>query len=291
MIALLLAIEKTPLYERLQGEGRLVPERIASDNLKLATNVIPKRMTYDEMITGYRDLYYRLLRYPALAERIRNKNRFLSHPAVGGNGRRLGENISGLGKLIRHVLRDGGVSGLFHVLRSLPLSKPRLIPRVFQDWAYGLSTRDYIERHFTREAEGDRRRTATHLAQMKKALQHYIHLGNLNVSLSGGGDSASRLTFRINGRLDRAFFRRASHRLEKMLRHTKSSLILQIEEFDTRELHLFRDMMRRLRRYHGRIRIVADESSRRIIGIDSSVFDLALVPVPTPRPIGRAPRR
>ena len=36
MIALLLAIEKTPLYERLEQEGRLVPERLGCDNLKLA---------------------------------------------------------------------------------------------------------------------------------------------------------------------------------------------------------------------------------------------------------------
>ncbi|MDH3217836.1 MAG: B12-binding domain-containing radical SAM protein, partial [Candidatus Krumholzibacteria bacterium] len=70
MIGLLVAMEKTPLYERLRCDGRLVPDRITSDNSKLATNVIPKGMTYDQMIAGYKELYYRLQQYPAIARRI-----------------------------------------------------------------------------------------------------------------------------------------------------------------------------------------------------------------------------
>ncbi|HEX9653423.1 MAG TPA: radical SAM protein, partial [bacterium] len=41
MVGLLTAAPKTPLYERLQKEGRLIPNANNSDNTKLFTNVIP----------------------------------------------------------------------------------------------------------------------------------------------------------------------------------------------------------------------------------------------------------
>jgi radical SAM superfamily enzyme YgiQ (UPF0313 family) len=61
MVGLLTAIPKTPLYERLEKEGRLIPDANRSDNTKLSTNIIPKQMTYEELIRGYHKLYDRLL--------------------------------------------------------------------------------------------------------------------------------------------------------------------------------------------------------------------------------------
>jgi radical SAM superfamily enzyme YgiQ (UPF0313 family) len=49
MIGLLMAIPKTPLYERLESEGRLIPESKGSDNTRLQTNVLPKNMSFNEM--------------------------------------------------------------------------------------------------------------------------------------------------------------------------------------------------------------------------------------------------
>ena len=71
MIGLLTAAPKTPLYERLEKEGRLIPDANDSDNTKLSTNIIPKQMAYDEMIASYRDLYGRLLSDRGIATRIR----------------------------------------------------------------------------------------------------------------------------------------------------------------------------------------------------------------------------
>jgi radical SAM superfamily enzyme YgiQ (UPF0313 family) len=57
MIGMLAAIPKTPLYARLEREGRLDP----SDEPAYGTNVIPLRMTREELRDGYvrvmRDLY------------------------------------------------------------------------------------------------------------------------------------------------------------------------------------------------------------------------------------------
>jgi hypothetical protein len=51
---------------------------------------------------------------------------------------------------------------------------------------------------------------------------------------------------------------------------------LRIEDFDVREVHLLQGMLERLVRYRDRIVIAADEHSRRIIDIDSSLFNLAM---------------
>ena len=48
MIGLLTALPKTPLYERLEKEGRLSTLEHASDNTRPGTNIIPKGMPYDE---------------------------------------------------------------------------------------------------------------------------------------------------------------------------------------------------------------------------------------------------
>lgn len=58
MAGMLSAIPKTPLYERLEAEGRL--DNAAADDPRIATNVIPLRMTREAMRDGWVDLMDRL---------------------------------------------------------------------------------------------------------------------------------------------------------------------------------------------------------------------------------------
>jgi radical SAM superfamily enzyme YgiQ (UPF0313 family) len=58
MAGMLSAIPKTPLYERLEAEGRL--DNAAADDPRIATNVIPLLMTREEMRDGWLDLMERL---------------------------------------------------------------------------------------------------------------------------------------------------------------------------------------------------------------------------------------
>lgn len=56
MVGMLTAIPKTPLYDRLAEEGRLDEE----NELEFGTNIIPARMTRDELRDGYVQLMYDL---------------------------------------------------------------------------------------------------------------------------------------------------------------------------------------------------------------------------------------
>lgn len=58
MAGMLSAVPKTPLYARLEKEGRL--DNDAADDPRIATNVIPMRMTREEMCDGWVGLMQRL---------------------------------------------------------------------------------------------------------------------------------------------------------------------------------------------------------------------------------------
>jgi radical SAM superfamily enzyme YgiQ (UPF0313 family) len=68
MAGMLSAIPKTPLFERLEAEGRL--DNAAADDPQIATNVIPLRMTREAMRDGWLDLMDRLYDAESYFERF-----------------------------------------------------------------------------------------------------------------------------------------------------------------------------------------------------------------------------
>lgn len=275
MIGLLTAMPKTPLYERLQKETRLIPDADHTDNTKLSTNVIPKQMSYEDMVNGYRALYYRLLDNRNIADRIKNKIRYLRHPNYESEYP-LKEQFKILGKFVAQGLKPGGFSRLFHFCRTIPLFTPRLIPLVIQDWIVGLSMRDYVDRHFVQEFEKVNQLAHSYLQIIEAAFQRYVHLGSLEVSLNQVKHAASNLSISMKGWLDRDFFIRIVHHLEELLEETTSSVTLRIEEMHEAELKHLQKLLNRLARHGDRINIRVHEKLRHLVDIDSSVFNLVL---------------
>jgi radical SAM superfamily enzyme YgiQ (UPF0313 family) len=275
MIGLLIALPKTPLYKRLEKEGRIIPEANDADNTTLGTNFLPKQMGYDEMVSGYRALYYRLLDDRNIANRIKNKTRYLANP-VRNSRYSLRETLTILGNLFIHGLKPGGFSRVFHFFRSIPFSRPRLISIVIQDWIAGLAMRDYVDRQFIQEFEKVNHLANNYLGLIKKTFQGYLDRGALEVSLSQVKNAAANLSISMKGWLGRDFFVRAANHLEKILEDTTSSVTLHIEEFHETQLKYLNRLLKRLSRYGDRIYITVPEKARGIIDIDSSVFNLVL---------------
>lgn len=275
MIALLTALPKTPLYERLEKEGRLIPDGNTLDNVRLGTNIIPKQMSQDELVNGNRALHFRLLSYRSIADRIKNKIRFLTNPVyhVEFSFREMSRI---LGNFFVHGLIRGGFSCLFHFFRSIPFSKPRLIGLVVQDWIVGLSMRDYVDRHFSQEYEKTSHLAHRYLGLIKKSFQRYFRQGTLEVSLNEVKNTAANLSISMKGWLDRNFFIRVSHHLEKVLEDTTTSITLRIEELHETQLRHLQRLLNRLSRYGDRVNIAVRKELRHMIYIDSSVFNLVL---------------
>ncbi|MFQ5704527.1 MAG: B12-binding domain-containing radical SAM protein [Gemmatimonadales bacterium] len=275
MIGLLTAVPRTPLYERLEKEGRLILGANDTDNTKLSTNVIPKQMSYDEMISGYASLHRRLVSDEGIAERIRNKIRYMGVPAQGAEYPLRVQLTVLLRLLVRGVLR-GGVTRLFHFVRSIPFSNPRLIPLAVEDWIIGLAMRNYVDRHFRTEVGKVRDVIEGYRKSIEQAFWGHLQKGTLEVSLEEVKNAASTLSVRMKGLLDRDFFVRAAGHLEEVLERTTASVTLRIDELQETQVRHLRRLLKRLSRHGDRIHIAIREELRSMIEIDSSVFNLVL---------------
>lgn len=145
MVGLLTALPRTPLYARLQADGRLL-EGDATDNTRLWTNVVPKKMTMESMRSGYQELYRRLLSDRGVADRIRAKIRHLV-PSGANVGYNLRTQLRMATRLMFRGIAPGGVRRWWHFARSLANATPRQIPIVLSDWVSGLSMKSYADRY------------------------------------------------------------------------------------------------------------------------------------------------
>lgn len=205
MIGLLTAVPKTPLYERLEKDGRLIHNANSIDNTKLGTNIIPKQMTYDEMVIGYRDLYYKLLDNRSIADRIINKTKYLTNPLCGIQYSFIDQVSSLLKFLIKGIL-PGGIDRMFHFARSFPFSSPKSMSLVIQDWVIGLAMRDYVGRHFIREFEKTNSLTERYLSVIEAAFERHVKHGAIEFSMKRAKNAASGISISIRGFIGKDFF-------------------------------------------------------------------------------------
>jgi radical SAM superfamily enzyme YgiQ (UPF0313 family) len=275
MIGLLQATPKTPLYERLAADGRLIPGADSSDNTKLWTNVVPKGMSRAELVAGYRDLYRRLFDDRGIAARIRNKLRYLGRPVPRGPYR-FTETLAIAGRFARHGLLAGGVPRVLGFVRSVPWWRPRLVPQAVTDWIVGLSMRDYVDRHFEPVGEPARRAVRECLHKLERVFARYRRAGVLDISLAEARNAAGTLSLRLQGWLDRGFFVRAARHLEHALRDTRTRVTLHVDRLHEKHVRHWQRLLRRLARYGDRVEIVLSEALRQRAGVDSSVFTLRL---------------
>jgi radical SAM superfamily enzyme YgiQ (UPF0313 family) len=162
-VALLLALPKTPLYERLHRAGRLRPAAGEPHHLwnnLIATNVEPLRMSYDEMLDGFRGLIGRLADDAAISDRICNKLRYLGQAPVPFrmSGRETG--LFAWGLLVRGIAA-GGPRRWWHFARTLlPLVlRPRLLPFLLINWTQAIAIQAFVTRHLRETGRNSSSRT------------------------------------------------------------------------------------------------------------------------------------
>ena len=159
-VALLIALPRTPLHDRLRQAGRLRPtagDRHRLWNNLIATNVVPLRMTEAELTAGFRRLLAGLAEDDILAERIANKVERL-----GATPRcfrvPLHRAALYLARLLLGGLRPGGWRRFRRFFRSLrpAVQNPRLLPFIVQNWVYGWAIQAFIEEHLRPAGRGAR---------------------------------------------------------------------------------------------------------------------------------------
>lgn len=279
MVGLLTAAPRTPLYRRLQSEGRLRADLHAVDNTQPDTNVLPKQMSREALVAGYRRLYQRLVEDAAITHRIRQKLRYFRDRPPGPH-RSLREVAPILRRFFHHGLLPGGFRRLVHFVRSLPWLRPRLLPAAVEDWIVGLSMQDFVRRQISPAAQCHPLPLTALLQRLETTLHPFRQRGSLRMALVE--EPAARLVLAIRAAHadDAALFRRIYGPLKRWLRQSRAGLTLCLEELHTRHTGELDRLLRRLARYGDRIRIVVHDQLRDRVQVDSSRFDLALVPVP-----------
>ena len=274
MVGLLTALPRTPLYERLEREGRLRTGVEQTDNTKLATNVVPKRMRYDEMIAAYKALYQRLLADHAIAERIRNKLRHLGPPVYGGEYP-IPQQLRIVLRLLRRGIFPGGASRSYHFLRTIPWRSPRKVPLMIVDWIAGLAMRDYIERHFEPEHVDRRALVERRLAAVGAVVREQVRAGRAAMTARV---ARVELWLALDGPAGRRFFSKLARRLDRLLDLRGATLHLCVERMVAREaVHLER-LLARLADHGDRISVAVGEHLLPLVHVDSSRFNLVLQP-------------
>jgi len=148
MVTPLSAPMATPLYARLLAENRLVEHRKESAPvLPWSTNIIPKQMTYDELVAGVRWLCNRLYRPAAFERRVarfidqyqapeprRNSRLQNAAPQREVDAQRL--------ELARHVTRLGPAeAAMAGRLQTRLMRKPSALPLVLLAMGYYMQVR------------------------------------------------------------------------------------------------------------------------------------------------------
>jgi len=273
MVGLLTALPKTPLHARLQAEGRL-RDLESADNTKAGTNVIPKRMSYHELIEGYQKMMRRLSLDSAIAQRVSNKLRAMHTPVYDGDYS-MAQSLRIVARLLARGVARGGLPRIWHFARSVPWTAPRKLSLFISEWIVGLAMQDYVSRHFSiepgsrshlrkvaRRFEKIQQLAARSLSAVEVALSHVGPLPHVSINLPGGSC--------------RSFLDSAGHHLERLLRATHSSLTLRIDALREGEREAVQRLLARLARHGDRVLVVLGENARDLLHVDSSVFRLRL---------------
>ncbi len=267
MVGLLTALPKTPLYHRLDAEGRLVPYARADDNTQVTTNFVPKGMTAHEMSVGFVDLHRRLTRDRVIAERIINKTRFMKHRAASAHYRFL-ESLGILKRFVLHGVLAGGYTRIYHVARTLWHSNVQVWSVVIADWISGLALARYVEMRLTTQPGCTPARTS--IERLEQILARVIPDGDVAVD-SNTWEVSITLARVVETRL----FKELTQQLAALAR-SGTNLRIRLDERCTVHPDHLNDLLNRLSKYGDRITLSVHEVMWPFLRIDITKFHLAL---------------
>ncbi len=279
MVGLLTAMPRTPLYERIEREGRLRHDVMPGDNTRAQTNVLPAGMSYEAMIDGYKALYHRLFSDDGIARRIDNKMRHLRQPNSLGprHPRRL--RLRMLGRLLKNGILPGGPRRWGRFLATLRRS-PRLWPLVMVDWARGLSMRHYADRYLSDAPPQTENRIARAVAALQHRFTGAFERGAVTADVDHG-DATPNLVVTIAGRVDDRFFRDLRRRVRTMMRDPKVSVTLRLAYLEHRQQDTVTRILEQLSRYGERFSVRLDAAMRHRLPVNPARTRIILEPSTT----------
>jgi len=271
MVGLLSAVPKTPLYERLERDGRLRKDIDEADNTQMRCNVIHPTMSEETIARLYSDIYRRLLSDHGIATRIHNKLAIMQEAKGADRGRRSGyskvETLGLFWRLLTKGVLAGGPVRVYHFLKTLPYRHPALAPTVLADWITGLSMRRFANDHLWPAPDL--------LDHVQAALARYLRKGEIWVTRRSA--ELPSLNIRISHGLSLGFFRNSAPQLMKLMRQSHARLTLSIDALPSEYHQHLAKLLKRLAKHGDRVVLEISEATRARLGLDLSAFHLVTV--------------
>lgn len=161
MVGLLVATPRTPLWDRLEAEGRLrgssddesyagsLLAGAPADNTTAWTNIQPARMSYRSLVEGYAALVRRLFDDRAIFERLQSHMESLENPLIKVMVEDK-DDPGFAGRFVREGLVKGGPRRWYYFLRSLALVRGDTgrFSAVMDFWSLSIALQAFVRRAF-----------------------------------------------------------------------------------------------------------------------------------------------
>ncbi len=277
MVGLLSAMPKTPLYQRLQAEGRL-KSSVSMDNTRVFTNIIPKQMTDEELIRGYVGLHRRLLQEKSIYRRIAHKVHHLTRPVLS-TGLPLKTNLLYLSRFLFKGIFLGGPKRMYYFFKSLFLGfkNPKVLSMIVSDWIVAVSLQSFAKRHFLKPVSlGER----AHQYFQQSLVQKICHRVHAEILLSiTQWQGIEKVQIRLKNPLDRREFKILSKSLKGYLHQCQGYIALDLREVKETGVAHLQVLLSRLKKYGNQIHLTLTEGTYQRLRQELSVFQFTLVAV------------
>ncbi|MDY6820899.1 MAG: radical SAM protein [Deferribacterota bacterium] len=267
MVGLLYAPPKTPLYERLYKEGRIIKNVDINENTQLETNVLPKNMEYGEMIDGYKNLYLKLYRDRDIYLKIINKFKYFKKNNIpkGNISFRLAFNV-----LFKGIIKGGPVR-IYYFLMSLLRINPAYFVLVCSDWVAGITMKDYAMNNFIKKYNW--KQIVEGINKIKSRTSHYIKKGFFDIEAIKIKERYVVITLLLKSQVEKRLISKLCKRVKKLLIKSDAYVVLHIDYDNINKSHL-EYMLKYLRKYSKDIKLKINEKIATAYNINLNLCDI-----------------
>jgi radical SAM superfamily enzyme YgiQ (UPF0313 family) len=269
MVGLLYAPPKTPLYLRMKNENRIRENSGYYENTQLGTNVIPKNMSYEEMLENYKRLYLKLCTNRNIYKKIVNKYKYFSKETskMEPTDKQVVKNV-----LLKGVIK-GGISRIFYYLITLLRVKSKYYHLVGSDWVSGISMMEYAKNNFEESFNFDLLKNI--LLNIKKRTNKYMKKGILNIKVDPSLDNSIKIILYLKGNLKDRVYNFLQLNIKKILNKGNAYIIIHIDG-TFKNYTGIKNFIYSLKDYRDKIKIQINSSLASILDLDLTNFNIKL---------------
>ena len=269
MVGLLYAPPKTPLYLRMKNENRIRENSGYYENTQLGTNVIPKNMSYEEMLENYKRLYLKLCTNRNIYKKIVNKYKYFSKETskMEPTDKQVVKNV-----LLKGVIK-GGISRIFYYLITLLRVKSKYYHLVGSDWVSGISMMEYAKNNFEESFNFDLLKNI--VLDIKKRTNKYMKKGILNIKVDPSLDNSIKIILYLKGNLKDRVYNFLQLNIKKILNKGNAYIIIHIDG-TFKNYTGIKNFIYSLKDYRDKIKIQINSSLASILDLDLTNFNIKL---------------